>query len=53
MESNPDHWFRYKVYNYWVEARESVAQFVGADVEDVVFVTNATTGKKISDCLWL
>ena len=28
----------------WDEARQAVADFVGADVEDVVFVTNATTG---------
>ena len=44
FESHPDHWLRRTVHGGWDEARQAVADFVGADVEDVVFVTNATTG---------
>ena len=44
LESHPDHWFRRTLIEGWNEARQAVADFVGADVEDVVFVTNATTG---------
>ncbi|KAL8613278.1 hypothetical protein ACOMHN_001602 [Nucella lapillus] len=44
MESHPDHWFRRTVFGQWNEAREAVAEFLGADVEDIVFVTNSTSG---------
>ena len=44
MESHPDHWFRRTVQKDWDQARQSVADFVGADLEDVVFVVNATSG---------
>ncbi|XP_076436600.1 uncharacterized protein LOC143276092 isoform X2 [Babylonia areolata] len=44
MESHPDHWMRRVIYHEWKEARQAVAGFVGADVEDLVFVVNATSG---------
>lgn len=43
-ENHPDHWFRRVARGYWLEARTAAAEFVGADVDDVVFVSNATTG---------
>nr|KAG5710615.1 hypothetical protein BaRGS_013261 [Batillaria attramentaria] len=47
MESHPDHWLRRTVYTYWLEAKSAVADFVGADAEDIFFVTNATTGVNV------
>ncbi|XP_070177170.1 uncharacterized protein [Littorina saxatilis] len=44
MESHPDHWFRRTAFEDWNDARKSVAEFVSADVEDIVFVVNATSG---------
>lgn len=43
-EGHPDHWFRRTAKGYWLDARKAAAEFVGADSEDVVFVSNATTG---------
>lgn len=43
-EGHPDHWFRRTAKGYWLDARKAAAEFVGADAEDVVFVSNATTG---------
>lgn len=44
MERCPDIWFRYKVQNLWNSSLETVAKFVGANVKDLVFVPNATSG---------
>ena len=44
MEKCPDAWFRYKVKNLWNSSLEAIAKFVGADVKDMVFVANATSG---------
>jgi selenocysteine lyase/cysteine desulfurase len=44
MEENPDKWFRYEVYNEMDQVRKIVADYVGADSEDVVFVLNASHG---------
>ena len=44
MDKFPDVWFRYKVQNLWNTSLENVAKFVGANVKDIVFVANATTG---------
>lgn len=44
MEKCPDAWFRYKVQNLWNSSLETIAKFVGADVKDMVFVANATSG---------
>ena len=44
MEKCPDVWFRYKVQNLWNSSLETVAKFVGANVKDLVFVANASTG---------
>ena len=44
MERCPDIWFRYKVKNLWNSSLETVAKFVGANVKDLVFIANATSG---------
>jgi selenocysteine lyase/cysteine desulfurase len=44
MDSHPDHWFRRQAYPLYREALTLAADFVGADVEDLVFVINATQG---------
>ena len=44
MESQPDDWFRKTAFQKWNESKQAVANFVGADAEDVVFVVNATSG---------
>jgi len=44
VEENPDRWFRNEVYNRMDGIREQVANYVGADTEDVVFVENASHG---------
>ncbi|XP_025114165.1 hercynylcysteine sulfoxide lyase-like isoform X2 [Pomacea canaliculata] len=46
-ENHPDHWFRRVARGYWLEARTAAAEFVGADVDDVVFVSNATTAVNV------
>ena len=43
-ESHPDHWLRTTVSQKWTESRQAVADFLGADVEDVVLVVNTTSG---------
>ena len=52
MESQPDHWFRRKVFPKWNKSREAVANLVGADVEDLVFMTNTTSGIHLCLRLW-
>ena len=44
MEKCPDAWFRYKVQNLWNSSLETIAKFVGADVKDMTFLANATSG---------
>ena len=44
MDKYPDVWFRYKVQNMWNKSLETVARFVRADPQDLVFVANATAG---------
>jgi selenocysteine lyase/cysteine desulfurase len=44
VEENPDRWYRYHVYSEMDDAREIVANYVGADKEDIVFVLNASHG---------
>jgi selenocysteine lyase/cysteine desulfurase len=44
VELNPDQWFRYEVYDEMNTVRAQVANYVGADPEDVVFVENASHG---------
>jgi len=44
VESNPDRWYRYEVYQKVDAVRARVASYIGADPEDVVFVENASHG---------
>ncbi|KAH7476523.1 hypothetical protein PRIC1_000532 [Phytophthora ramorum] len=44
MEMNPDRFMRREVPVMLRQAAKQLAQFVHADAEDLVFVTNATTG---------
>ena len=44
MEWQPVHFFVRELEGMWDRARAALAQFVGAEAEDLVFVTNATTG---------
>ncbi|KAJ0398534.1 hypothetical protein ATCC90586_010345 [Pythium insidiosum] len=44
MEMNPDRFFRRELPVLLRQAAARLAQFLQADAEDVVFVTNATTG---------
>ena len=44
IEQCPDAWFRYKVRTLWNQSVQAVARFVGASPENLVFVTNATSG---------
>ena len=44
IESFPDLWFRRNRKIKQDKARECIAEFVNADVDDIVFVQNATTG---------
>ena len=43
-EDHPDAWFRFKNIRYWRSSLETAAEFVGAKVENLTFVQNATTG---------
>ena len=43
QESFPDTWFRQTYYEYIITARESIAQLINADQEDVVLVENASS----------
>jgi len=52
MDKYPDVWFRYKVQNMWNKSLETVARFVRADPQDLVFVANATAGiNSVLKCL--
>lgn len=52
MDKYPDVWFRYKVQNMWNKSLETVARFVRADPQDLVFVPNATAGiNSVLKCL--
>jgi isopenicillin-N epimerase len=44
MEMNPDRFMRRELPVLLRQAASKLAEFVRADAEDVVFVTNATTG---------
>lgn len=44
MESCPDHWFRRTSQRLWKENLQAACDFVGANIENMVFVINATTG---------
>ncbi|KAL8711880.1 MAG: hypothetical protein Q9220_003824 [cf. Caloplaca sp. 1 TL-2023] len=43
-EKQPDAFFRYDLAGHIDNARASIAQFLGVDVEECVFMPNATTG---------
>ncbi|BFZ05758.1 hypothetical protein BsWGS_08796 [Bradybaena similaris] len=43
QEEHPDLWFRITAKYYMDKARQEVADFVGADVKDLLLVSNATT----------
>jgi len=43
IETHPNRWFQHTVRPLYDEASEEVAQFVGADPKNIVFVQNATT----------
>jgi len=43
IEAHPDRWFRSLLAPLYHESRKAVAEFVGADPENLVLVTNATT----------
>ena len=42
-EAHPDRWFRSTLRPLYEEARQAVAEYVGADPDNLVFVSNATT----------
>lgn len=44
MELAPDAWLRYGVYDRLASVRTALAQYVGANASDVVFVENASHG---------
>ena len=44
LESNPDRWFSHYVRPSVRRAAAELAQFLGAEADDLVFVANATTG---------
>ena len=44
VESNPDLWFRFDMYNELDKVRAQVAKYVGANKDDVAFVDNASHG---------
>ncbi|KAJ3092591.1 hypothetical protein HK102_005360 [Quaeritorhiza haematococci] len=44
MESQPVHFYYKELYPYWVKSLREAASFVGADPEDVVFVSNVEFG---------
>ncbi|CAG5131450.1 unnamed protein product [Candidula unifasciata] len=46
-EEHPDLWFRITAKHYMDRARQEVADFVGADVESLLLVSNATTAINI------
>lgn len=48
QEEHPDLWFRITAKYYMEKARQEVANFVGADVKDLLLVSNATTGIEFS-----
>ena len=47
MEQSPDVWFRYTLRPLWEQALRTVADFVGAKFENIVFVPNTTCGVNI------
>lgn len=44
MEAHPDKWYRNTVRPLYDEALKDVAELVGSDIENIVFVPNATAG---------
>ncbi|KAH9502210.1 putative L-cysteine desulfhydrase, chloroplastic [Bulinus truncatus] len=42
-EKHPDFWFRFNCKKYVDQSRQAVADFINADVENVLLVSNATT----------
>jgi len=47
IENHPDRWFRSSLRPLYEESRLAVAEFVGADPRNLVFVSNATTAVNI------
>lgn len=43
-ELNPDRWFRYEIYDALNKVRANVATYIGAFINDVVFIENASHG---------
>ena len=52
MEEQPDLWCRAKIFDYWTENRDKIAEFVGADPLNLTFVSNATAGT-LTSLPWL
>ena len=46
MESHPGIWYSKTHRELWAHNTQAVAEFVGADPKNLVFVSNATTGKE-------
>lgn len=44
MEESPDEFFRWKNEDFWLSMVQTVAEFIGSDPQNVVFVQNTTTG---------
>ena len=47
IENHPDRWFRSSLRPLYEESRLAVAEYVGADPRNLVFVSNATTAVNI------
>lgn len=44
IESNPDKFMRFTYQPLLILARERIAEFIGADTDEIVFVPNASHG---------
>ena len=47
VEANPDLWYRSEMLKQELESTEKLANFVGADPADIVYVNNVTEGMNI------
>ena len=45
LEHHPEKWFRVTSLRLWDKSRQAAADFLGADVNNLVLVSNATTGE--------